>query len=74
MTDTSWVTINSGPRDAFPDTDVSWRLHLHDHVRVRDGRVGDVIGFYARVFESVLVRFSSGECDEFLVQDVALLS
>ncbi|HEX7581685.1 MAG TPA: hypothetical protein VF321_01240 [Gaiellaceae bacterium] len=46
---------------------------LHDHVRVPDGREGDVIGFYRRDDESVLVLFSSGESGEFLAPDVETL-
>jgi hypothetical protein len=49
------------------------RPALHDRVRVPGGREGDVIGFYRRVNESVLVLFSSGETDEFLEPDVELL-
>lgn len=42
----------------------------HDRVRVPDGRVGEVIGFYRRQDESVVVLFSSGSSDEFLTSDV----
>jgi hypothetical protein len=44
--------------------------HLLESVRVPDGRVGTVIGFYLRKRESVVVRFSPGEVDEFAVTDV----
>jgi len=47
-----------------------YRPAPHDRVRVPDGREGEVIGFYRRKDESVLVRFSSGESDEFLTPDV----
>jgi hypothetical protein len=49
------------------------RPALHDRVRVPGGREGDVIGFYRRATESVLVLFASGESDEFLEPDVELL-
>ncbi|MEY2403660.1 MAG: hypothetical protein QOD38_1211 [Acidimicrobiaceae bacterium] len=42
----------------------------HDRVRVPDGRIGEVIGFYRRQDESVVVLFSSGRSDEFLTSDV----
>jgi hypothetical protein len=45
-------------------------IDAHDRVRVPDGRVGEVIGFYRRQDESVVVLFSSGRTDEFLTSDV----
>ena len=45
-------------------------LACHDHVRVPDGRIGEVIGFYRRQDESVLVLFSCGSSDEFLTSSV----
>lgn len=45
-------------------------IDAHDRVRVPDGRVGEVIGFYRRQHESVVVLFSSGRSDEFLTTDV----
>jgi hypothetical protein len=42
----------------------------HDRVSVPDGRIGEVIGFYRRIHESLLVRFPSGESDEFLAEAV----
>jgi hypothetical protein len=45
-------------------------IDAHDHVRVPDGRIGEVIGFYRRQHESVVVLFSSGISDEFLEADV----
>lgn len=46
------------------------RFDAHDRVRVPDGRIGEVIGFYRRQHESVVVLFSSGRSDEFLTSDV----
>lgn len=46
------------------------RFDAHDRVRVPDGRIGEVIGFYRRQHESVVVLFSSGRSDEFLTTDV----
>jgi hypothetical protein len=45
-------------------------IDAHDRVRVPDGRVGEVIGFYRRQHESVVVLFASGRTGEFLVSDV----
>jgi hypothetical protein len=45
-------------------------IDAHDRVRVPDGRVGEVIGFYRRQDESVVVLFSTGRSDEFLTTDV----
>jgi hypothetical protein len=45
-------------------------IDAHDRVRVPDGRVGEVIGFYRRQNESVVVLFSSGSSGEFLTSDV----
>jgi hypothetical protein len=45
-------------------------IAAHDRVRVPDGRVGEVIGFYRRQDESVVVLFSSGRSAEFLTSDV----
>lgn len=42
----------------------------HDRVRVPDGRIGEVIGFYRRQHESVVVLFSCGNSYEFLTSDV----
>jgi hypothetical protein len=45
-------------------------IDAHDRVRVPDGRVGEVIGFYRREYETVVVLFSSGRSGEFLTTDV----
>jgi hypothetical protein len=45
-------------------------IDAHDRVRVPDGRVGEVIGFYRRQDETVVVLFSSGRSAEFLTADV----
>ncbi len=45
-------------------------IDAHDLVRVPDGRIGEVIGFYRRQDESVLVLFSCGSSDEFLTSSV----
>jgi hypothetical protein len=47
-------------------------IDAHDRVRVPDGRIGEVIGFYRRQHESVVVLFASGRSDEFLTSDVKL--
>jgi hypothetical protein len=48
------------------------RIDAHDRVRVPDGRIGEVIGFYRRQHESVVVLFATGTSDEFLTSDVKL--
>ncbi|HEX4680117.1 MAG TPA: hypothetical protein VH210_13030 [Gaiellaceae bacterium] len=45
-------------------------IDAHDRVRVPDGRVGKVIGFYRREAETVVVLFSSGSSAEFLMSEV----
>jgi hypothetical protein len=47
-------------------------IDAHDHVRVPDGRIGEVIGFYRREYETVVVLFASGASDEFLAADLTL--
>lgn len=50
------------------------KMECHDRVSVPDGRVGEVIGFYRRMYESVLVRFPDGESGEFPMERVERLS
>jgi hypothetical protein len=45
-------------------------IDAHDRVRVPDGRIGEVIGFYRRQHETVVVLFATGTSDEFLTSDV----
>jgi hypothetical protein len=47
-------------------------IDAHDHVRVPDGRVGEVIGFYRRQLESIVVLFPSGISAEFSRSDLTL--
>lgn len=47
-------------------------IDAHDRVRVPDGRIGEVIGFYRRQHETVVVLFATGASDEFLTSDVKL--
>ena len=49
-------------------------IDAHDRVRVPDGRVGEVIGFYRREYESVVVLFPCGRSAEYLISDVRLSS
>jgi hypothetical protein len=42
----------------------------HNRVRVPDGRIGTVLGYYRREEETVLVKFTSGTSREFLSADV----
>jgi hypothetical protein len=45
-------------------------IDFHDHVRVPDGRTGEVIGFYRREDESIVVLFPCGDSAEFPTVDV----
>jgi hypothetical protein len=47
-------------------------INSSDRVRVPDGRVGEVIGFYIREHESVVVLFAGGRSGEYLTSDVEL--
>jgi hypothetical protein len=53
--------------------EVHWPV-LHDRVLAPNGREGEVIGFYRRADEAVLVSFSSGEPGVFLTADVRPLA
>jgi hypothetical protein len=55
-----------------PVTDTAL-LAIGDHVRTPDGRIGEVIGFYLRESESVLLKFTSCGCQEFPVASVTAL-
>jgi hypothetical protein len=48
-------------------------MECHDRVSVPDGRVGEVIGFYRRTYETVLVRFAEGESGELPTERVERL-
>ena len=52
---------------------VAPRITCHDRVRVPDGRIGEITGFYRRTIESVLVSFSAGHSEEFALTDVEAL-
>ena len=45
----------------------------HDHVRVPDGRIGEVIGFYRDEDEPILVLFISGDTKRFRRADLRLI-
>jgi hypothetical protein len=42
------------------------------YARTSDGRVGTVVGYYHREDPTVLVRFASGESEEFPTEGVEL--
>jgi hypothetical protein len=48
-------------------------ISCHDRVRVPDGRIGEVVGFYKREVAAVLVSFSAGTTAEFPMADVEAL-
>ena len=58
------MTLVSHP-DVRPEA-----IETRDNVRVPDGRTGEVIGFYRRELESVVVLFASGRSSEFLMSEV----
>lgn len=45
---------------------------MKDRVLVADGRVGTVVGFYARADGTVLVRFDSGESMQYAPADLVV--
>jgi hypothetical protein len=57
-----------------PVDDLSKVLPMLARVRVPDGRIGEVIGFYQRPGPTVLVRLESGEIAEFRAVEVVRLS
>jgi hypothetical protein len=59
------------PLNAAPD-DVQ-TLACHDHVRVPDGRIGEVIGFYREEDEPMLVLFTSGDTRRYGRADLRLI-
>lgn len=48
------------------------RIDLNDRVAVPDGRVGNVIGFYCRDVETVVVRFGPGDSVEYTASDLVV--
>ena len=61
--------------DADPQVDdLSKVLPMLARVRVPDGRIGEVIGFYQRPGPTVLVRLAPGEIAEFRAVEVVRLS
>ena len=56
-----------------PIDEESPRVGYHDRVQVPDGRIGNVVGFYKRTVESVLISFEPGVSGEFLMTEVKAL-
>jgi hypothetical protein len=54
---------------APPTLDIA-AIAAHDRVRVPDGRLGRVIGFYRGEDETVLVRFDAGDSGLYNPTDV----
>jgi hypothetical protein len=42
----------------------------HDRVRVPDGRIGEVLGFYRGEIETVVVRLGDGKSGQFVPADL----
>jgi hypothetical protein len=53
----------------LPSTD---DIALHARVRVPNGRVGNVIGYYRGPEESVVVRYDGGDSGAFPARDLTL--
>ena len=53
-----------------PPANTKPEVALHDLVGVPGGREGEVIGFYRREYDSVVVRFATGDSAEFLTTEV----
>jgi hypothetical protein len=51
-------------------TTTSWGPVMDGRVRVPDGRVGKVIGFYRRDTDTALVKFAADQCAEFPMSDI----
>lgn len=49
-------------------------IDLHDRVRVPDGRVGKVIGFYRRAQVTVCVLFETGDTAQFVQAQLSPLT
>ena len=49
-------------------------IAVRDRVRVPDGRVGRVIGFYRGDDETVLVQLDAGDSERYILTDVFPLS
>jgi hypothetical protein len=49
-------------------------LARHDRVRVPDGRIGEVVGFYREEDEPILVLFKSGDTKRYRRADLRLIS
>jgi hypothetical protein len=50
--------------------DVPAGLECRDLVRVPDGRIGEIVGFYRRPVEAVVVGFPSGASAEFDISEI----
>ena len=62
------------PRQGAPAAPDELRaVALHDRVRVPDGRIGEVIGFYREEDEPILVRFINGDTGRYCHSDIRLL-
>ena len=57
----------------YAATEPERAIARHDHVRVPDGRIGEVIGFYREADEPMLVLFISGNSQRFGRTDLRLI-
>jgi hypothetical protein len=58
---------------AFP-LSARMSIRFRDPVRVPDGRIGDVVGFYRTKTEMALVQFDDGERRKFVLSELALVA
>jgi hypothetical protein len=63
------------PLIEHPPLAAARRIKRYDHVRVPDGRIGQVIGFYRDAEdEPMLVRFVSGDSQRYGRADLRLIT
>jgi hypothetical protein len=63
------------PRNAASAAPIGPRaLARHDRVRVPDGRIGEVIGFYREDDEPMLILFGTGDSRRYCRADLRLVA
>ena len=65
------TTLHAATETATEDVQA---LACHDHVRVPDGRIGEVVGFYRDSDEPMLVLFISGDTQRYGRADLRLVA
>ena len=62
------------PNGGFTAANDVRALARHDRVRVPDGRIGEVIGFYRADDEPMLILFGTGDSRRYCRADLRLVS